>query len=286
MPFQSFREKRGNRERERKETERDRECSWVRTLTAVCLFGRKHSASTFIFNLLACLCCCVPLLTGSLRAGPISPHLEQRDHELASSYLSLLSLQLNKKKYAAQCSQLSKIQLLCNTSAKTSRWLPDMHGYHSPWEDDSSSMCMRPCVRVVIWVNRSFLSTNTHASCPPTHGTHTHIHTLHTLQPHSFMNGLVVRDWLRQHIGLKGGNLHSWIGRLLFYYHHKTEKANTSNAFSLSIWFLLMLSFSWTFITKGFHLFSKSCFPSYNAPNVIILYYFSNLHKNGLPWVI
>lgn len=97
---------------------------------------------------------------------------------------------------------------------------------------------------------------------------YTHTDTRAHLSPTFFMNGLVVRDWLRQHIKRKR-NLHSWFGltescaqrslyRDVFLYHF------TGFFFSRFLFFLLFrsffVSFSCLFFLSLFCSFSFSCF--------------------------
>ena len=117
---------------------------------------------------------------------------------------------------------------------KTARWLPDM-----PWIL-ARSLCGGPacvCCTVLFsprvkclisltddffWQPLIHLLMHTHKHTWPGDWAHTHTHThTHKLQPGGFMNGLVVKDWLRQHIELRGVNLHSsrW-GTLLHQIQH------------------------------------------------------------------
>lgn len=105
----------------------------------------------------------------------------------------------SKEKHAALCSPLSKIQLLRNKVSKSSQ-VP------ARYAQIPLGFLRELCVLCGYEENAGFLVA---AQMISLKGRSSHVHTntlgmmyahTHKPQPCSFMNGLVVKDWLRQHI--------------------------------------------------------------------------------------
>lgn len=149
-----------------------------------------------------------------IRTGPIRPYFGA----WGDGWIQPLPVPTPSLPKRETCSSVfstfSKIQLLCNKVRRNSQVPARPARLPLAASLRGGRACVCCGVLFCLWVKWLISSARTDDfSWQPL--IHLHINTLvpantHKLQPCGFMNGWVVRDWLRQHIELRGVNLHSW----------------------------------------------------------------------------